>query len=193
MPSLTLPLIRSFSCTFSTNKGVRFPRILLSATLGYALSCIFSATRVDFPNVVYWDVSGFQTSMLNAIQKDSISEYHFLAVYLILRGSRVEHERDDFEVFHKQDFLTIFRRLEETNIKAGSSTGQGSAKLTFLGYYSLSALRHWDIHSRSTSRKRVWELPDAAKELRLPEILPGNRFRNRQVFSSFLGRKYQHL
>lgn len=149
-------------------------RTLLYACLAYGVGKVYR-TRFQFSETVYWDyVSRFQKSMMCAIQKQSISEYHLFAVYLILQ-SRLQHDLN-FGLFHGQGFVTILRRLISAN-QNGNSVVQGTPRLTFLWHYSLSFLCRVEFHSYdSGQRKVVWELHDAADELRFPEILPDNRF-----------------
>jgi hypothetical protein len=111
--------------------------------------------------------------MLSAIQKETISECHLFAIFLIfLRIPR--HERN-FEIYHKQGFATILRRLVAENQNPTSTVVQGAPRLTFLWHYSLTFLCRIELGQVYTGRNLVWELHDAVEELRHLAILPDNR------------------
>jgi hypothetical protein len=153
--------------------GATFPdKTLLYATLAFSSGRCLDAGFLD---AEYWEyISRFQKSMLYAIRKDSISECHLFAIYLVLEG-RYEHDRD-FEVSHKQGFATIFRKLVAATPR-GATAFQGAPKLTFLWHYCLSTLCRKELTSlHHGCRNWVWELHDAAEELRFPAILPNDRF-----------------
>jgi len=148
-------------------------KTLLYATLAYSRASGYIGYPVD---VIYWQyISRFQKSLLSAIQKDTISECHLFAIFLVL-VSRNRHE-PDFEIFHKQGFATILRRLVAEN-ENPNTVNQGASKLTFLWHYSLTYLCRIELANLFSDPRRnlVWELHDAFEELRLPAILPDNRF-----------------
>lgn len=147
-------------------------KTLLYATLAFSSGRCLNAGFLD---AEYWEyVSRFQKSMLCAIQKDSISECHLFAIYLVLQG-RYEPGRD-FEVYHKQGFATILRKLVAATQKEAAAI-QGTPKLTFLWHYCLSVLCRRELTTLYLGcRNWVWELHDAVEELRFATILPNDRF-----------------
>jgi hypothetical protein len=147
-------------------------KTLLYAALAHSCNSVGINYQAD---VIYWEyISRFQKSLLSAIQKEAISECHLFAIFLVLI-SRPRHERN-FEIFHKQGFATILRRLVAENENPNAVIQGGAPKLTFLWHYSLTYLCRIELGIlHHVPRKLVWELHDAFEELRLPAILPDNR------------------
>jgi hypothetical protein len=146
-------------------------KTLLYAALAYSRDSVCIDSRAD---VIYWEyISRFQKSLLSAIQKETISECHLFAIFLVLVNTS-RHEQD-FDS-HKKGFVTILRRLVAEN-ENPNTVIQGRPKLTFLWHYSLTFLGRIELAKfRYRPRNLVWELHDAVEELRLPAILPNNRF-----------------
>jgi hypothetical protein len=152
--------------------GFTFPdKTLLYAALAYSRKSVWMDSRAD---VIYWEyISRFQKSLLSAIQKETISECQLFAIFLVLL-SRSRDERD-FEIFHKQGFATILRRLVAAN-ETPNAVIQGAPKLSFLWHYLLTFLCRAELATLCRDgRNLVWELHDAVEELRLPARLPDSR------------------
>lgn len=159
-------------------------RCLLYAALAY--SCQFyywkspksfqiSSMALKLRDQTYSEfVSRFQRALMNAIQKDEITECHLFAIWLILYNSFYDRQ---FVATHIRGFLTVLRYIS-TYRQEPETAARGVRRLPYLHHLALSFIWVFEFEDALQVSDRLpllWEIHQVKEEVSVPRTVPDVR------------------